>query len=188
MINELSDVDHPFQNISELLTITESKGELKGLTLAYVGDGNNTARSLCLGLPPVGMNFAIASPTGYNLDNVSIKTARERALNEETNVLTVIDPVEAVRGADVVYTDVWTSMGDEAESGARLEAFNGYTVDGGLLAQARPDACFMHDMPAHYGEEVAPGMLEHPQSVVYRQAHNRLHGQKALLEFIFGGN
>ena len=188
VINALSDVEHPCQIISDLLTITESKGELKGLTLAYVGDGNNTARSLCLGLPPVGMNFAIASPTGYNLDNVSIKTARERALNEETNVLTVIDPVEAVRGADVVYTDVWTSMGDEAELGARLEAFKGYTVDEGLLAQARPDACFMHDMPAHYGEEVAPGMLEHPQSLVYRQAHNRLHGQKALLEFIFGGN
>ncbi len=188
VINALSDVEHPCQIISDLLTITESKGELKGLTLAYIGDGNNVARSLCLGLPPVGMNFAIASPTGYNLDSVAFKTARDLALNAETTVLSVTDPAEAVRGADVVYTDVWTSMGNEPESGTRLEAFRGYTVDAELLAQARPDACFMHDMPAHYGEEVAAGMLEHPQSVVYRQAHNRLHGQKALLEFIFSGN
>jgi len=187
VINALSDWEHPCQVISDLLTIAEHRDKLEGLKLAFIGDGNNIARSLCLGLPPVGVSFAIAAPEGYNLDKVSLKCALKSAANQGSEVRAVTDPVEAVGGADVVYTDVWTSMGDEAESGTRREAFQGYTVDSRLLAQAKPDALFMHDMPAHYGEEVALGMLEHPQSVVYQQAHNRRHGQKALLEFIFGG-
>jgi len=185
VINALSDWEHPCQVVSDLLTISEHKPGLDGLKLAFIGDGNNIARSLCLGLPGVGVSFAIAAPEGYNLDKASLKSARRSGLDQGSEIRAVTNPAEAVGDADVVYTDVWTSMGDEAEAGTRLEAFQGYTVDSSLLAQAKPDALFMHDMPAHYGEEVALGMLEHPQSVVYQQAHNRLHGQKALLEFIF---
>src|SRR5918999_2793447 len=183
VVNALSDQEHPCQAISDLLTITEHKGELNSLKLAFIGDGNNVARSLCLGLPAVGMSFAIAAPKEYNLDKASLELARSRSDNGKVEVISMTDPAEAVRGADIVYTDVWTSMGDEAEADLRRRAFQGYTVDPDLLAQAKPDARFMHDLPAHYGEEVSPGMLEHPQSVAYQQAHNRLHGQKALLEF-----
>jgi ornithine carbamoyltransferase len=186
VVNALSDLEHPCQIISDLLTISEFKGRLPGLKLAYIGDGNNVARSLCLGLPAVGMSFAIAAPEGYNLDKGCLKQARDRAV-DGAEVTAMSSPAEVVRNADVVYTDVWTSMGDEAEAVTRREDFAGYTVDPALLAQARPDALFMHDMPAHYGEEVALGMLEHPQSVAYQQAHNRLHGQKALLEFLLDG-
>jgi ornithine carbamoyltransferase len=187
VVNALSDQEHPCQVISDLLTITEHKGELNSLKLAFIGDGNNVARSLCLGLPAVGMSFAIAAPKEYNLDKASLELGRGRAGNGKVEVISTTDPVEAVRGADIVYTDVWTSMGNEAEADLHRRAFQGYTVDPALLGQAKPDARFMHDMPAHYGEEVSPGMLEHPQSVAYQQAHNRLHGQKALLEFILDG-
>ena len=188
VINALSDWEHPCQVVSDLLTISERKDKLDGLKLAYVGDGNNVARSLCLGLASVGVNFAIAAPEGYNLDKVSLKSAQRLASVQGSKVLAITDPAEVVCDADVVYTDVWTSMGDETESETRMKDFKGYTVDPRLLAQAKPDALFMHDMPAHYGEEVETGMLEHPQSVVYQQAHNRLHAQKALLEFIFSGS
>ena len=196
VINALSDLEHPCQTIADMLTIAEVKGGTGGwlggqeapLKLAFIGDGNNVARSLCLGLPAVGMSFAIASPGGYALDDASLAAGRERATNQGVEVRSLTDPAEAVRGADVVYTDVWASMGDEDEAEERQRAFQGYTVDPQLLAQAKPDASFMHDMPAHYGEEVPPGMLEHPQSVAYHQAHNRLHGQKALLEFLLSDN
>jgi ornithine carbamoyltransferase len=188
VINALSDLEHPCQVISDLVTIAEHKGRLEGLKLAFIGDGNNVARSLCLGLPAVGMSFAIASPEGYNLDEASLQLARKRAGNGKADVRSLTDPVEAVLGADLVYTDVWSSMGQEAEANQRRLAFRGYTVDPALLARAKPNVRFMHDMPAHYGEEVAPGMLEHPQSLAYHQAHNRLHGQKAVLEFILDGN
>lgn len=187
VVNALSDVEHPCQIMADLLTIAEHQGELAGLKLAYIGDGNNVARSLSLALPAVGMNFAIASPEGYNLDETSLTRARGRSINGAVEVISLRDPVQAVKGADVVYTDVWTSMGDEAETQTRLRAFQGYMVDPALLAQAKPTAHFMHDMPAHYGEEVPPGMLEHPQSVAYDQAHNRLHAQKAVLEFLLEG-
>jgi ornithine carbamoyltransferase len=188
VINALSDLEHPCQTIADMLTVAEVKGGADGRKLAFIGDGNNVARSLCLGLPAVGMSFAIASPQGYALDDASLAAGRDRATNEDTEVLSLTDPAEAVQGADLVYTDVWASMGDEDEAEVRQRAFQGYTVDPELLARAKPDASFMHDMPAHYGEEVPPGMLEHPQSVAYRQAHNRLHGQKALLEFLLGNN
>ena len=188
VINALSDLEHPCQTIADMLTIAEAKGRMEGLKLAFIGDGNNVARSLCLGLPAMGVDFAIASPPGYALDDESLATGRARGEYYESNVLSFTDPVEAVRDADLVYTDVWASMGDEDEAEVRQRAFQGYTVDPELLAQAKPDASFMHDMPAHYGEEVPPGMLEHPQSVAYQQAHNRLHGQKALLEFLLGSN
>ena len=181
VINALSDWEHPCQTMADLLTIYEHKGALEGLTLAYIGDGNNVARSLCLALPAVGMNFNCASPAGYelNAESVAIATGRGRG-----RVKTLRSPAKAVADADVVYTDVWASMGQEGEAELRRQEFAGYTVDPALMAQAKPGALFMHDMPAHYGEEVAPGMLEHPQSVAYPQAHNRLHAQKAVLEFL----
>ena len=183
VVNALSDWEHPCQTMADLLTVAEHQGDLTGRKLAFIGDGNNVARSLCLALPAVGMDFAIASPVGYTLERATLQRAREIGGSAE-RIQSLRDPVEAVRDADVVYTDVWTSMGDEAERYARLEVFQGYTVDPELLRQARPTANFMHDMPAHYGEEVPPGMLEHPQSIAYQQAHNRKPAQKAVLEFL----
>ncbi len=184
VVNALSDVEHPCQIMADLLTIYEHKGSLDGLSLAYVGDGNNVARSLCLALPAVGMNFTSASPRGYNLDEASVQIARARANGSSVQVRILTDPAEAVAGADVVYTDVWASMGQEAETAARQSVFHGYTVDPELMERANSGALFMHDMPAHYGEEVPPGMLEHRQSVAFPQAHNRLHAQKTILEFL----
>ena len=184
VVNALSDWEHPCQIMADLVTVAEYQGDLKGRKLAFIGDGNNVARSLCLALPAVGMNFAIASPKGYNLDEATLQRAQRRDGGSPPEIRSLQDPVEAVRDADLVYTDVWTSMGGEAERGGRLEAFQGYTVDPALLAQAKPTANFMHDMPAHYGEEVPPGMLEHPQSIAYAQAHNRKHAQKAILEYL----
>lgn len=183
VINALSDWEHPCQIIADLVTIAEHQAGLLGRKLAYIGDGNNVARSLCLALPAMGMAFSIASPPGYQLDDATLQ--RARALGGPAVQLEPLqDPVAAVQDADVVYTDVWTSMGDEAERGLRLEAFQGYTVDPALLSQAKPTAQFMHDMPAHYGEEVPPGMLDHPQSIAYAQAHNRKPAQQALLEYL----
>ena len=185
VVNALSDREHPCQIMADLLTIYEQRQRLEGLGLAFIGDGNNVARSLALALPAVGMNFTAASPQGYELDGESAAAARQRAAGA-ASVELLTSPQQAVAGADVVYTDVWASMGQEAEAAARRWAFQGYTVDEELLAQARPEALLMHDMPAHYGEEVPPGMLDHPQSVAFAQAHNRLHAQKAVLEFLLG--
>ncbi len=188
VINALSDWEHPCQTMADLLTIAETHGSTDGLNLAYIGDGNNVARSLCLGATAVGINFAIASPHGYQLEEPTLDAASARGARNDggpkPTVHPLVRPSDAVTDANVVYTDVWTSMGDEAETAERIRAFQGYTVDDALMAQAAPNACFMHDMPAHYGEEVAEGMLEHPQSVAYQQAHNRLHAQKAVLEFL----
>ena len=191
VINALSDLEHPCQTIADLVTIQEHQGDLAGLKLGFIGDGNNVARSLCLGLPPLGISFAIASPPNhrdYHLDRESLDLGRRLAAQNghtKAEVLDLDEPASAVAGADVVYTDTWTSMGQEAEAAVRRRDFQGFTVDPDLLSQAKPGAIFMHDMPAHYGEEVSLGMLEHPQSVAYNQANNRLHGQKAILEFLF---
>ena len=187
VINALSDVEHPCQAMADLLTIYEHKDALEGLSLTYVGDGNNVARSLCLAAPAVGMNFTSASPQGYNLDEALLEKARSRANGSSVQVRTMTSPKEAVVGADVVYTDVWASMGQEAEAKARQAAFAGYTVNPELMQRANVGALFMHDMPAHYGEEVSQGMLEHPQSVAFPQAHNRLHAQKTIMEFLLSG-
>ena len=190
VINALSDVEHPCQVMADLLTIYEYKDTLDGLSLTYVGDGNNVARSLCLAAPAVGMNFTSATPQGYTLDDQSVQLALSRAAPGATSiqVRTVISPTEAVVGADVVYTDVWASMGQEKEAQARQVAFKDYTVSPELMQLANSGALFMHDMPAHYGEEVSPGMLEHPQSVAFPQAHNRLHAQKTIMEFLLSEN
>ena len=185
VVNALSDWEHPCQTMADLLTVAEYQGDLPGRKLAFIGDGNNVARSLCLALPAVGMDFAIASPLGYTLEDSTLQRALDIG-GDRSQIQSLREPAEAVKDADIVYTDVWTSMGDEAERYARLEVFQGYTVDPDLLRHAKPNANFMHDMPAHYGEEVSPGMLEHPQSVAYSQAHNRKHAQKAVLEFLLG--
>ena len=186
VINALSDWEHPCQTLADLRTIHERKGNLEGLKVAFVGDGNNVARSLCLGAASVGAHFAIASPPGYSLDQRTIQQARQRASAWNTDVVSWVKPRDAVADADVVYTDVWTSMGQESEAGTRRRDFEGYAVDSDLLSRAKGDAILMHPMPAHYGEEVPAGMLEHPQSVAFDQAENRLHAQKALLEYIMG--
>jgi len=188
VINALSDVEHPCQTMADLLTIAETHGRTDGVNVAFIGDGNNVSRSLCLGAPAVGMNFAIAAPHGYQLEESVFDAASARGARADggprPTVHPLVRPEDAVVDANVVYTDVWTSMGDEDETEQRLRAFHGYTVDDALMKKAAQGACFMHDMPAHYGEEVPVGMLEHPQSVAYQQAHNRLHAQKAVLEFL----
>ena len=186
VINALSDEEHPCQIVGDLLTVYQRKGSLQGITLAFVGDGNNVARSLALGCATVGANFVIATPPGYQLPESTLRVAQERAQSSGAQIRIGHDPVEAVREADVVYTDVWTSMGQEGEAEHRLREFAGFQVDQDLLARAKAQALFMHCMPVHYGEEVAPGMLEHPQSVVFDQVENRLHAQKGILELIFG--
>lgn len=181
VINALSDQEHPCQALADILTVREAKGRLSGVTVAFVGDGNNVAASLALAVASTGGAFRIASPAGYDLPAKMVERARSIAKSTGGSVDTMRDPKDAVRAADVVYTDVWTSMGQEAESKVRLAAFQGYQVNARLMALARPDAVFMHDMPAHYGEEVPPGFLDNPKSVAYQQAENRLHAQKALL-------
>ena len=182
VINALSDWEHPCQALADLQTIREHKGGLEGVGIAFIGDGNNVARSLCLGAAAVGSSFTIACPEGYDLDRGTLERSRELA--QGSSITSVRRPGEGVAGADVVYTDVWTSMGQEKDASARMEDFAGYSVDSALLSHAKPGAIFMHDLPAHYGEEVAEGMLDHPQSVVFHQAENRLHAQKALLELV----
>ena len=184
VINALSDWEHPCQTLADLQTVHERMGTFDDVKLAYVGDGNNVARSLCLGSASVGVKFAIASPPSYSLDQGTLNQALEQASAWNGSVVGVVSPREAVTDADIVYTDVWTSMGQDAEAETRRRDFQGYTVDNDLLSYARQGAMLMHPMPAHYGEEVPPGMLDHPQSVAFDQAENRLHAQKAVLEFL----
>jgi ornithine carbamoyltransferase len=187
VINGLSDREHPCQALGDLLTIQEKNGDLKGRHLAYIGDGNNVARSLILAAAAVGMDFSIASPPGYALDKLTLRQAKKLASQSGAKIATVAEPRRAVENADVVYTDVWTSMGQEAESEVRRRAFASYQVDSALLSHAKKGALFMHPLPAHHGEEIAKGLLDHPQSVVFDQAENRLHIQKAILMRALGG-
>lgn len=183
----MDDVEHPCQALADLLTIYEKKGELKGLKVAYIGDGNNVANSLMLACTMAGMNFNIASPAGYTVPEGIQQTARVYAADNGVEISCTDKPAEAVRGADVVYTDVWTSMGQEAESEVRRQVFAGYQVTEELLAQAKEDVIFMHPLPAHHDEEVSQGVLDSRYSVVFDQAENRLYIQKALLAEMLGG-
>ena len=181
VINALSDDEHPCQALADLLTVYEKKGGLKGTTIAYVGDGNNVAVSLALAAVSMGANFTIAAPPGYHMPDAAMEEVIRRGRVTGVRITLTESPQDAVRGADVVYTDVWTSMGQEEETERRREAFKGYSVDPELLALAGDGALFMHPLPAHPGEEISEGLLEHPQSVVFDQAENRLHAQKAVL-------
>ena len=187
VINALSDLEHPCQALADLLTIYERKGELNGLTLAFVGDGNNVAHSLMLAASLTGMNFRIASPAGYAVQDRILHLAQDYAMDSGAEIFCTEEPRLAVSGADVVYTDVWTSMGQEAEAEKRRQIFASYQVNSGLLSLAREDAILMHPLPAHHGEEVAEGILDSPKSVVFDQAENRMHLQKALLAEMLGG-
>ena len=186
VINALSDLEHPCQALSDLLTIHEKKGQLDGVTLAYSGDGNNVANSLLLAASLVGMNIRIASPKGYAVNPEIEYEARVFAGTNGSQVLVTDDPEAAVDGADVVYTDVWTSMGQESEARERIAVFAPYQVNRRLLSFASSDAIIMHDLPAHHGQEVAAGILYSDSSVVFDQAENRLHMQKAILAKLLG--
>ena len=181
VINGLSDGEHPCQVLADLLTIYEHKGKLGGLNIAYVGDGNNMAASLSLGAMLVGANLTMAAPEGYLLPPETISTIKELGAKNGGVFNINPDPAQAVSGADVIYTDVWTSMGQEAESERRLRDFAGYQVNIELLSHVDDNAIFMHPLPAHRGEEVSDEVMEHPCSVVFDQAGNRLHAQKAVL-------
>jgi len=187
VINALSDLEHPCQALADLLTIYEKKEELEGLTLAYVGDANNVAHSLLLAASLTGINFRIASPSGYQVQEGILQLAQGYAGESGAEIFCTEEPRLAVSEADVVYTDVWTSMGQEAEADQRRQTFAGYQVNAELLSLASQDAILMHPLPAHHGEEVSEGILYCPQSVVFDQAENRLHLQKALLADILGG-
>ncbi|MCH2309543.1 MAG: ornithine carbamoyltransferase [SAR202 cluster bacterium] len=185
VINALSDIAHPCQALGDCLTIFEQKEQLEGLSVAFVGDGNNIAGSLALACAYSGMNFGIASPQKYQLNPKIWKEAQEIAQENNTNMQWSSNVKDIVSNADVVYTDVWVSMGDEDEKEERLSTFSSYQVNEKVLSFAKNDCLFMHDMPAHRGEEISINMLDHPNSVVYQQAENRLHAQKAVIRNIF---
>ncbi len=185
VVNALSDLEHPCQIVGDMLTIYEHKGGLEGLKLAYVGDGNNVASSLSLACASLGMDFVIASPKDYEVPGIAWEEALSRAARRESKVEWVERPQEAVREADIVYTDTWVSMGHESEKAERVQVFADYKVDTELMKGAKPDAVFMHDMPAYRGQEISEDMLDHPQSIVFDQAENRLHAQKAILAELF---
>ena len=176
VINALSDLYHPCQILADVQTIKERFGRWDGLKLAFVGDGNNVAHSLMLTAGRLGMHVAVATPKGYEPKPQVVATASRLGKISLTN-----DPLEAVDGAHVVYTDVWASMGHESEKDARLQAFPPYRVDEALMSKARPDAIFMHCLPAKRGEETTDGVMESARSAVFDQAENRLHAQKGLL-------
>ena len=185
IINALSDKSHPCQALGDFLTIFEKKGSLGGLKVAFVGDGNNIAGSLAMACASVGSEFVIASPKKYRLPESVWTEANLISQRSKTKLWWTSDPFEAVDKADVVYTDVWTSMGNESEEQERLKVFADYQVNENLVSTAKPEFLFMHDMPAHRGEEISHNMLDHPNSVVYQQAENRLHAQKAVLARLF---
>jgi ornithine carbamoyltransferase len=187
VINALSDREHPCQALADLLTVFEKKGELAGLAFAYVGDGNNVAHSLMLAASLTGMDFRIATPDGYQIDPAILERARDYAAANGAQVTCAEKPESVVSGADVVYTDVWVSMGEEAEAARRREAFRGYQLNEALFALAKEDAILMHCLPAHRGEEVSAEIIDQPYSVVFDQAENRLHMQKAILAMLLGG-
>lgn len=181
VINGLSDFEHPCQILADLQTIRERKGRLKGLNFAYVGDGNNVANSLLFGGALVGMNVTVAAPPGYQPSSAVMAAAGELAARSGASVRAVGDPVEAARDADVLYTDVWASMGQESEAAARREKFRGFQVNLALMKHARPDVTILHCLPAHYGEEIEYAATRTPNSAIFDQAENRMHAQNALM-------
>jgi len=181
VINGLTDYSHPCQAMADYLTMLELKGEVAGLKVAFVGDGNNVAHSLMFAGAQLGANVWVATPPKYEPDAAAVRWACERGQVTGGSCTITNDPVAAARDADVVYTDAWTSMGQEAEKEVRCQIFRPFTVDTALLGCAKPDAIFMHCLPAHRGEEVTPEVIDSVHSVVFQQAENRLHAQKAIL-------
>jgi ornithine carbamoyltransferase len=182
VVNMLSDDAHPLQALADLLTIRQHVGAEAGLALAYVGDANNVCRSLALAAGMLGMDVRIATPAGYGLSDADADRLAAAGVRPEIHQ----DPAAAVEGADVVYTDVWASMGQEDEAAQRRRAFAGFTVDERLMALAAPDAVFLHCLPAHRGEEVAAAVVDGPRSLVWHQARNRMHAARGLLAWLVG--
>lgn len=181
VVNGLTDLYHPCQALADMETIAENKGQLKGLKIAYVGDGNNVAHSLVIAAAHVGMDISVATPKGYEPNAEIIAKAQEIAKVNGSLVKVTNDPIEAVKNADAVYADVWTSMGQEEETAKRLVDFKGYQINDELVGHAKPDYMFLHCLPAHREEEVASSVIDGPNSYIFEQAENRLHAQKAVL-------
>jgi len=181
VINALDDLEHPCQTVADLMTIKERKGKFKGLRLAFIGDGNNVCNSLMVGAAMVGMDFVAACPKGHTPDAELIKQAQQLAKKNKCRSQIVEDAAEAAKHADVLYTDTWVSMGDEAEAKQRERALRPYQLNAALLKQAKPDCIVMHCLPAHRGHEITDEVIDSPQSAVFDQAENRLHTEKAIL-------
>ena len=186
VINGLSDYSHPCQGLTDLLTIYEKRGSLAGARLAYLGDGNNVATSLMFGGGLSGMHVVVASPPGYEPPSAVVTAARDVAQATGGSIMVLHDPREAARGADVLYTDTWASMGQEGEAAERRAIFPPYQINAALLREAAPDVLVMHCLPAHRGEEITDEVMDGPNSVVFDQAENRLHAQKAILVELLG--
>jgi len=181
IINGLTDYSHPCQAMADYLAVQEVKGRLEGIKLAFVGDGNNVAHSLMFAGAQLGVTVAVVTPKGYEPAADAVSWAQERGRQTGGQCLVTNDPVEGVRNADVIYTDVWASMGQETEADARKKIFLPYQVNQAMFAKAKPDAIFMHCLPAHRGEEVSAEVIDSPRSVVFQEAENRLHAQKAIM-------
>ncbi|MBE7517654.1 MAG: ornithine carbamoyltransferase [Thermoflexaceae bacterium] len=186
VINALTNEEHPCQALADLLTVREKKGHLKGVSLAFIGDGNNVASSLLVTAASLGMDVRMAAPRGYMPPEPILAEASARAAASGGSLTMVHDPSEAVRGADALYTDVWTSMGQEREAERRRIAFAGYQLNAGLVALAAPGALVMHDLPAHRGEEITDEVMESEQSIIFDQAENRTWAQAAVVAFLLG--
>jgi ornithine carbamoyltransferase len=186
VINGLDNVEHPCQILADLMTIKEHKGDFSGLNLAYVGDGNNVCNSLMLGSALVGMNMNVGCPSGFMPNQKIFESAAQIALEKGVHLHLVSNPKEAVRNADVIYTDVWVSMGDESEKEKRLNLFAPYQINSELISLAKPECVVMHCLPAHRGQEITDEVIDGQHSIVFDQAEKRLHAQKALLLKLLG--
>jgi ornithine carbamoyltransferase len=184
VVNGLTDLSHPCQALCDFQTIYEKKGTLEGLKIAYIGDGNNMVHSLMMGSAKLGMHMSIATPVGYEPDADIVRQTHANAAETGSRVVVCHDPKEAVADADIIYTDVWASMGQEAEQKEREIAFANYQVNDALVKYAKKDFLFMHCLPAHRGEEVSESVIDGAQSIIFDQAENRLHAQKAILAAI----
>ena len=183
VINALSDFTHPTQAVCDLFTVLEVKGTFEGLTLAYIGDGNNVCQSLLLGCALAGMNMVAACPEGYHPDHGILKSAEQIASKTGVSIRVVEDPEEAAKGADILYSDVWVSMGEEEEKETKLKIFKGYQINAKLLKAAAKDASVMHCLPAYRGLEITDDVMEGPQSIIWQQGENKMHGAAAILDF-----
>ena len=187
VINGLTDLLHPCQVMADMMTIYEHKGKLEGLKMAYIGDGNNMTHSLLYGCAKAGMDIAVATPKGYEPNAEIVETAKDDAKLTGSNIVITNDPIEAMSGADVVCTDTWVSMGQEAEKAERIKIFKDYQINTDLFAKSKEDSIFIHCLPAYRGYEVTEDVIDGPRSVIFDEAENRLHAQKAVLAAVMGG-
>lgn len=186
VINGLSDYNHPCQGLTDIFTVWEHFDQIADLKIAYVGDGNNVANSLMTVAVKLGAHFSLATPEGYEMSSEVLEMGQDLATQNGVTVTTTYDPIEAVLDADVIYTDVWTSMGQEVETARRLEVFPPYQLNNQLLSKAKPSAIVLHCLPAHRGEEITDEVADGPQSLLFQQAENRLHAQKGILALLLG--